>query len=119
MYDRFMAREKMIIDYLDSFKKLTAIICYNAEIYYAVEHLVIRRGYKIPEGLSLCCFAADWECNRLYPPTAMIIPCYQMGEKSVDCLMGIIEGKQEDNVKNNYITTLAPILRPGCTTARL
>jgi len=91
----------------------TAVICYNRQFYNLCLFQLARRGLRVPDDLSLCCFASAWEDHEIEPATMAVLPENQMVSRSVHALLTMIAGKPAPARQQTY----RPTLRVGQTTA--
>jgi LacI family transcriptional regulator len=78
--------------------RITGLICYNYVWYDVALHLAARRGLRVPQDLSLCCFACPWELDFQLFTTGLKVPEIEMTQTAVGILMDLIKNKQNDPV---------------------
>lgn len=90
------------IDLLDSGREFTALFCANDLIAIGAIKALKEKNIKIPQEISIVGFD-DIYMARLIDPELTTIkqPNYEMGYKSVEILINILEGKQENNKNIN------------------
>lgn len=107
--------EQLILRLLKSQPLPTAIICYNRGRYDIVLHQACRLGLRVPDDLSLCCFAGFHETGTIeHPITAVVLPEGKISEIGVNCLIDWIESRHTPGT----ISPVAPSLLVGMTTSR-
>jgi LacI family transcriptional regulator len=106
--------EKLAMQMLTTRPVPTAIICYNRNRYDLMLHYACRLGLRVPEDLSLCCFAGFHETGTIECPiTAAVIPEGRISDMGVNFLIDRIESHRS----HNEIGPVAPSLHVGATTA--
>lgn len=84
----------------------TAVICYDRFFYDLTLHQAARRGWRVPQDISVCYFASTWEITEGCPMTALIIPNGEMVKISIRLLMDILSGKTVRATQNRVVGTL-------------
>jgi LacI family transcriptional regulator len=98
--------DEIVENMLNLQPRRTAIICYNRYFYEFVLHRACRRGWRVPQDLSLCHFASAGELTKDIPMTGLIVPEIAMAKKGVQILMEILSGKTVPDTQEGLVGTL-------------
>jgi len=78
--------------------RITGLIGYNFVWQEVALYMASRRGLRVPQDLSLCCFASPWELDIQLFSTAIKVPEAEMTQAGVELLMDKIKKKREESV---------------------
>jgi len=88
-----------IEELLDRPDRPTGLISCMMPTFHAVHHVLSRRGWRIPEDISLACFSSAGEWSKDFPFTTWRVPETEMAEKGVELLMDLVAGKPVPNAE--------------------
>lgn len=115
MYD---VRE-VVEDIVNVKDRPTAFICYNDQTAIKMIQLLVEKGIKIPEEISIC-GTDNINISKYYNPplTTVNIPKVEMGQRATELLIKLIKGENLNTKKmvSNFSTEL--VIRKSTTTYR-
>lgn len=99
---------------LDRVKPPMGLICYNRQPYITVLHEITKRGLRVPQDISLCYFASQWETALMdYRVTAIQLPEAKMAASASEQLLALIAGRMDYEIPPAFVGEL----KVGWTTA--
>lgn len=94
---------KQVRELMSRNTKFTAICCCNDLMAVGALEVFEEMGMRVPEDISVVGFDDIYLARHMRPRlTTMKQPAYEMGRKSADVLIDLIEGKAND-AKKNYV----------------
>lgn len=113
--DRKKQPVRMLDDMLKRHMAIDAVVCYNDQVAVPVVEMLLKRGYKVPEDISVTGYDDSYlamSCPvRL---TTVAHPHEELGEMAAELLLQKLEGKVDFETMESRIVRPKLIVRDSC-----